>query len=146
MKKMSSFLAVLLAAVLMVTSVPSQAAAGEENLAEAEETVQLSGMDSEEAAESVESAGEPGEEPDQKETGSDSGTAPENYVPQKSEEKISPAARKARAGETEETKKVLLIQDTEPWDSDANEVVLNTLGYDYDLVGTQNCRPFQYML
>ena len=30
MKKMSSFLAVLLAAVLMVTSVPSQAAAGEE--------------------------------------------------------------------------------------------------------------------
>lgn len=138
MKKMSSFLAVLLAAVLMVTSVPSQAAAGEENLAEAEETVQLSGMDSEEAAESVESAGEPGEEPDQKETGSDSGTAPENYVPQKSEEKISPAARKARAGENEETKKVLLIQDTEPWDSDANEVVLNTLGYDYDLVGTQN--------
>ena len=61
MKKMSSFLAVLLAAVLMVTSVPSQAAAGEENLAEAEETVQLSGTDSEEAAESVESAREPGE-------------------------------------------------------------------------------------
>ena len=139
MKKMSSFLAVLLASVLMITSVPSQAAAGEENLAEAEETVQLSGTDSEEAAESVESAREPEEEPDQKETGSDSGTAPENYVPQKSEEKISPAARKARAGENEETKKVLLIQDTEPWDSDANEVVLNTLGYDYDLVGTQDC-------
>ena len=61
MKKMSSFLAVLLAAVLMVTSVPSQAAAGEENLAEAEETGQLSGTDSAEAAESSESAGAQGE-------------------------------------------------------------------------------------
>ena len=156
---MLSFLAVALAAVLMITSVPVQVfAAGEENMSAIVEEAEPSVQDSVETDESTgteldnaesisDSAAEPDNEesisdsaaePDNEESISNSATAPDNYVTKKSEEKISSEKTAKTKAKTEETKRVLLIQDTEPWNSDANEVVLNNLGYDYDLVGTRN--------
>lgn len=71
--------------------------------------------------------------------------APENYVPVEENKQFSYYSVQKNSEITD--KKVVLIQDTLPWDTNSNEELLNKLGIPYDKVTTQNflmCDLSQY--
>lgn len=63
----------------------------------------------------------------------DSACVPDDYVPIESTNEIAPFSLKGSAVTTS-TKRVLLIEDTLPWSSNANSTVLSSLGVSYDKV------------
>lgn len=68
-----------------------------------------------------------------------SSSAPSGYVPQEEGKIVQKAARiKALDNIADEGKKVLLVQDVLPWNQKTNEIVLSSLGIEYDKVTTQN--------
>lgn len=71
--------------------------------------------------------------------------APENYVPVEENKQFSYYSVQKNSEITD--KKVVLIQDTLPWNTNSNEELLNKLGIPYDKVTTQNflmCDLSQY--
>ena len=62
-----------------------------------------------------------------------SDVAPEGYIPVESFDEV---AMFALESESSITKKVLLVEDTLPWNSNANSAVLSSLGVSYDKVRT----------
>lgn len=67
----------------------------------------------------------------------DSTSAPDDYVPIESTDEIATFSLKRSAVNTS-TKRVLLIEDTLPWSSNANNTVLSSLGVSYDKVKASN--------
>lgn len=63
----------------------------------------------------------------------DSANAPNDYIPIESSNEIASFSLK-RSAANASTKRVLLIEDTLPWSSNANSIVLSSLGISYDKV------------
>ena len=71
------------------------------------------------------------------ETEIDTTQAPADYQPKEFSDETSCSVEDSKRSSTSE-KKILLIEDTLPWDCNTNSVLLNNLGYSYDKVSTKN--------